>query len=134
MKVYRLLFILQLLSSCFSRERNIIINTDFPGGNVIVDQIAGDTVILRPDNRDSEKPWFYWYFEVESSHEKEVVFKFKQKDVITVFGPGVSLDQGKSWNWLFEFPSDQNYFEFTFPDGKNITRFSMGMPYLQSDL
>lgn len=36
------------------------IDADFPGGNVVVDGVAGDVVRLHPDLRDTEGNWFYW--------------------------------------------------------------------------
>ena len=134
MKGYYVIILLCVLLTCNAKEEKVKINTDFPGGNIIVDKISVDTVYLRPDNRDSSKPWFYWYFEVVSNRKQRVVFKFNQEDVMTTFGPGVSLDTGRTWHWLFNSPSDQNYFEYSFPEGSHITRFSMGMPYMQSDL
>ena len=35
-----------------------------PAGNVVVEEIAGDTVRVRPDLRDTEGDWFYWAFRV----------------------------------------------------------------------
>ena len=40
----------------------ICVDANFPGGNIVVDSIAGDLVTLRPDLRDTEGDWFYWYF------------------------------------------------------------------------
>ena len=38
------------------------IDADFPGGNIVLDRIEGDTVLLHQDLRDTEGDWFYWYF------------------------------------------------------------------------
>ena len=126
--------IISFFSYCSTKHIQIKINSDFPGGNIIVDSVTQDTVYLRPDNRDSEKPWFYWYFEVSNTDKKQVIFKFNQQNVMTTFGPAVSLDAGETWNWLFSEPSDQDYFIFNFPEVKSEVRFCMAMPYLQTTL
>ena len=37
----------------------IIIDADFPGGNIEVERIAGDDVYLHQEMRDSSGWWFY---------------------------------------------------------------------------
>lgn len=133
MKFHPTSILILILLACTSNEKNITIYSDFPGGNILVDKVVKDTLYLKPDNRDSESPWFYWYFAVESKNSRSVAFKFMQKDVITTFGPALSTDGGKTWKWLYNHPTDQDYFIYNFPKGQHNVRFSMGMPYLQSD-
>ena len=45
------------------------IQTDFDGGNVLVDRIDGDHVYFQPDLRDTDRPWVYWYFAVQNAVE-----------------------------------------------------------------
>ena len=120
------------LSSCKQDGAIVEINADFPGGNIILDSISNDTVYIRPDNRDSEKPWFYWYFEVKSTNKNQLIFKFNQSNSMSTFGPAYSRDRADSWNWLFTTPSDQDHFTFNF-ETNEVIRFCMAMPYLQSN-
>ena len=125
----------------------IKIRADFSGGNVLVQKIEGNTVHIAPDLRGG-KPWFYWNFEAEAAKPGRVRFVFPAEagDQMSVNGPAVSLDEGKTWKWLgaeqVKFrklgadaklqPSDEFAFEFTAPLQK--VRFSVGIPYLQSNL
>ncbi len=108
------------------------IDCAFPGGNIIVDQIEGDTVRLRQDNRDS-KPWFYWYFRATGAAGRTVEFVF-EPGVVGVHGPAVSLDKGVTWKWLGADSVKEGRFSYAFPAGADDVRFSDGMPYLQSNL
>ena len=118
--------------SCKQQVASTEIFAALPGGNIILDSIANDTVYLRPDNRDSEQVWFYWNFKATNTSNQEVVFKFNQKDVLTTFGPAYSIDGGNKWTWLFNAPSDQDYFVFDFGVSDSV-HFCMAMPYLQTN-
>src|SRR5688572_25756500 len=63
------------------------IDADFPGGNIIVDKIAGDDVRLRPDLRDTNGTWFYWCFRVRGAAGRTVTFNFTRYDPVGVRGP-----------------------------------------------
>jgi len=137
MKRY-LLFLLALAAlPVFAAEKpagtSFAIDAAFPGGNILVPKIEGDTVQLAPDNRDSKLPWFYWYFRVTGAGGRKLTFLFIKNNV-GVRGPGVSVDGGKSWNWLGAASVVDGTFSFTFPAGADDVRFSMGMPYLRADL
>ena len=139
-----------LLASCLSGgvyAEGITIRSTFAGGNVLVRGIEGNTVQIGPDLR-GDRPWFYWYFEVEVAQPGRVTFVFPVDAgaQIGMNGPAFSLDQGKTWAWLgmdnTQFltpgrrdptaPGDTFFFNFT-PQNKRV-RFSVGIPYLQSDL
>lgn len=107
------------------------IDAKFPGGNIIVDQIEGDTVRLRPDLRDS-LPWFYWYFRVSGAAGRTTEFTF-DPGVVGARGPGVSLDQGVTWKWLGADSVKDGRFSYAFPAGANDVRFSDGMPYVATN-
>jgi len=67
------------------------IDAGFPGGNIIVDGIEGDTVFLRPDLRDTQGDWFYWAFRVRGSagwSGDRVCFSWRLKTVGNATGPG----------------------------------------------
>ena len=112
------------------------IDAGFPGGNILVDKVEGDTVHLSPDNRDSVVPWFYWYFRVTGANGRKLTFDFRKdndKNRVGVRGPGVSLDAGRTWKWLGAESVMDGTFSFTFPAEANEVRFSVGMPYLRAD-
>jgi hypothetical protein len=109
------------------------IDCDFPGGNIRVDAIDDDTVRLRPDLRDTEGEWFYWYFRVSGAAGRTLRFVF-DREVVGVRGPGVSLDCGRSWEWMGRDSADDTGFTYSFPPTESEVRFSFGMPYTQSDL
>ncbi|MGH7145392.1 MAG: M14 family zinc carboxypeptidase [Planctomycetota bacterium] len=115
------------------------IDGDFPGGNILVDGLEGDQARLRQDLRDTDGSWFYWSFRVRdlSTHAgRPLRFQFTTGNVIGTRGPCVSLDAGRSWNWLGAAALRENGFEFTVPAGiapSAELRFSQNWPYLQAD-
>ncbi|RBP46040.1 zinc carboxypeptidase [Roseimicrobium gellanilyticum] len=109
------------------------IDASFPGGNVLVARVDGDTIHLAPDKRDSMVPWFYWYFRVTGAAGRTLTFVFDKAN-IGVRGPGVSVDAGKSWKWLGADVVQDGTFSFAFPPKAHDVRFSVGMPYVQGDL
>ncbi len=119
------------------------ISTDFPGGNIIVENCVNrstlyyhvrlDTVNLRPDLRDTEGEWFYWYFKVSGAENRAMFFQFPD-DYVGNFGPAFSIDGGGSWQWLYKNSrKGQDHFSFTFSSDENQVLFCMGIPYLQKD-
>ena len=112
----------------------ITIDASFPGGNIALTETNGeDTFGMAPDQRSSNIPWFYWAFRVQGAAGKTLTFKFEPRHV-GVAGPGVSLDGGLSWKWLGDKAVENGAFKYTFPEGVGEVRFSVGMPYQQSDL
>ncbi len=111
----------------------IEIDSDFPGGNVVVASIEGDTVHVRPEVRDTEYHWFYWYFRVRGAEGRTLRFAFEDDDV-GVRGPGVSLDGGWTWRWLGAESGDETSFGYSFPRNAAEVRLSFGMPYTQANL
>lgn len=120
-------------------------NIAFPGGNVLVDKTEGNTVYISPDLRGG-KPWFYWYFEAQSSQPGRATFLFKGPGVIGVRGPAYSQDGGKNWQWMgadrienVPGPGDgekakpQQGFSYQFTKANERVRFSVGIPYVQSN-
>lgn len=77
----------------------IIIDADFPGGNIGVDRIAGDDVYLHQERRDSEGWWFYWAFRLRGAAGRTLRFHFTDGKPVGPRGPGISLDGGRSWRW-----------------------------------
>ncbi len=106
---------------------------DFPGGNIVVEEIAGDTVRLRQDRRDTEGWWFYWCFRVRGAAGRNIHFEFTDGEPVGVRGAAFSLDEGVTWAWLEE-PFTASSFEYAFPEGADSVRFSFGMPYTRREL
>ncbi|HSI83598.1 MAG TPA: M14 family zinc carboxypeptidase [Candidatus Methylacidiphilales bacterium] len=119
----------------------IIIDSAFPGGNIIVESIQDGVVILRQDLRDTQGDWFYWYFAVRGAEPGSTWrFQFSASPAMGVRGPGVSRDKGKTWRWLGADSLQGNGFSYTFPadyspsvQSEDEVRFSFGMPYLLAD-
>jgi hypothetical protein len=110
--------------------RGMRIDADFPGGNVLVEKVEGDLVYLRPDPRDTEGPWFYWYFRVRGGAGRDVTFHFTQANCVGARGPAVSWDGGRNWRWLGAAGSDD--FTCRIPEGVEDARFSVTIPYTQA--
>ena len=80
----------------------IELNSDYPGANVRVERMEGDTIHVAPDLRHTQKGqwWFYWNFGIRGDAGREVTVVFRDKNPIGVRGPALSLDSGKSWGWM----------------------------------
>lgn len=118
----------------------MIIDADFPGGNIVVERVAGDAVFLRPDLRDTSIEWFYWHFRVREAGKRTVVFHFtgpRLKDgvpwIMDVHGPAVSVDGGRTWRWFGREVVDGLSFRHRFSAEHPETRFCFGIPYLEAD-
>ena len=59
-------------------RRNWRIDSDFPGGNIIVDKMEDDKAYLRPDQRDNLSAWFYWCFRLREAAGMTLQFIFKE--------------------------------------------------------
>jgi len=112
---------------------SITIDSDFPGGNIVVDAIDGDTVRLHQDLRDTTTDWFYWYFRVRGAAGRTLTFQFTKSRALGVRGAAMSPDGGRTWRWLGAVPVDDNRFSHTFPPDAEEVRFSFAMPYLEAD-
>jgi len=112
----------------------IKIDADFPGGNIVVEKIDGNTVRLQPDLRDTNGFWFYWSFRIRGAEGRTLNFVFKNK-VVGARGPAVSNDDGLTWRWLSDKPDfADKEFQYAFgPDEKEVL-FSTGMNYTEKDL
>ncbi len=103
------------------------IHTDFAGGNIVVDRIEENTVIVERDIRDTEGDWFYWAFCVEDAAGKTLTFSFPSWARVGRFGPAISHDL-ETWHWL-DKPSAGNTFTYTFGAQENKVYFAHNMLY-----
>ncbi len=111
----------------------MIIDADFPGGNIIVDHVDEDRIDCHQDLRDTDRDWFYWCFRVRGAAGRHVGFNFTASTAIGVRGPAISTDQGASWRWLGSDSVDGNAFRYAFTSDNNDVRFSFAMPYQLAD-
>lgn len=110
---------------------SIVVDGDFPGGNIHVESVGETTVRLRQQLRDTSGHWFYWYFRVRGAAGKTVTFQFTDGDVMGVTGPAYSVDDGLTWDWLGASTTAANSFNYTFGPNAHDVRFSVGLPYVQ---
>jgi hypothetical protein len=114
--------------------RPMVVDANYPGGNVVVERIEGDVVHLRPDLRDTEGWWFYWSFRVRGAEGRTLTFRFSGPNPIGVRGPAVSTDRGRTWSWLGAEGVQDASFKYAFPAGVEEVRFSFGIPYQEQNL
>ncbi len=112
----------------------VIIDANFPGGNIIVERIEGNTIFLRPDQRDSSTWWFYWYFRVRGAAGRTLKFQFMDKNPIGTQGPAFSTDGGHTWSWLGSRAVQDSSFTYKFEQQGQDVRFCFSIPYLEDDL
>lgn len=110
------------------------ITSDFPGGNVIVEEIDIDRITVRPDLRDTMGDWFYWNFAVKGASGRRLSVRFLGPVVVGPRGPAVSVDGGDSWTWLGAESVDGNGFECNVPRGVAEARFAFAIPYGYKEL
>lgn len=104
------------------------IDTDYAGGNVLVNGINGDEVRVAPDLRDTDGFWFYYNFRVSGAEGRELTFRF-DKPIVSPFGPGISFD-GKTWRFLPErIVRTPNSFSFRFAEKEREVWFAFSLPY-----
>ena len=115
---------------------NLAIDTEFPGGNVIVEKVDGFNVSLKRDLRDTVGSWFYWCFRVNFRKAGTYRFRFLHSNAIGTCGPAVSLNGAVSWQWLGPECVDRNEEAFTYfhRGSPDTVIFCVGMQYLQADL
>lgn len=105
--------------------------SDFPGGNGIITKIKNDSIWVRPDLRDTEGNWFYWYFAMQKAKGEKLSFIFP-KDCFCKAGVSVSKDRGMNWKWEQPEAFMNNGFVYRFNSDDEV-RFSMGIPYTQKN-
>jgi hypothetical protein len=116
----------------------ITLQANFPGGNICVDRIDGDTVHLRPDLRDTEGHWFYWNFRIRGAQGRRLRFQFESAAGLAIGarGPAISRDEGRSWEWLGAeatgIPEDE-FFNYEFRKSDQSVRFGFCVPYQVAD-
>jgi hypothetical protein len=116
----------------------IQVDSEFPGGNIVVDGFDGDVVRLHQDLRDTQGWWFYWAFRVRGAQGRQLTFRFGGRRPVGPRGPAVSRDNGQSWSWLGAdavTPGDA-YTDVAcaFAANEDDVRFCFAIPYLEHNL
>ncbi|MFO7774826.1 MAG: hypothetical protein R6W89_03420, partial [Candidatus Hydrogenedentota bacterium] len=96
-------------------NNGLVVDADFPGGNIIFEDERDGAFYLRQDSRETEGWWFYWYFRVRGAEGREATFRFTDRDVFTAGGPCVSTDGGETWFWRGRESGDPQ-FTYAFGD------------------
>lgn len=117
-----------------SARAAVEVDAGIPGGNILVESVEGDAIRVRQDLRDTQGQWFYWAFRVRGAAGRTLHVEFTDGDVIGVRGPAVSVDRGKSWQWLGADAVDGASFRYRVPPATDEVRFSMTIPYFESNL
>lgn len=119
----------------------INIDSDFPGGNITLVTIEDGEVVVKPDLRDTDGHWFWWYFRATGVSGEEVRFVFASPGTIGTNGIAVSLDGGCSWSWHGGVSRGSGWipdsFTYRFPAGIDErvgVRFAFAIPYTGSRL
>jgi len=126
------LFFLSCLNAVGQKELKI--TSDFPGGNIVLLKISGDTVWVKPDLTHTEGNWFYWYFKVSGISGRCITFRFGQSNVFEKFGPAFSINNDKTWKWYGENRTENNSFTYSFSKEDTVAFFSMAFPYTEKNL
>jgi len=116
------------------KQADLIIDSDLPGGNLLIDRVEGDRVFVCQDVRDTRGAWFWWHFRVRGAAGRTLSFGFTKGNVIGVRGPAVSTDAGRTWAWLGKEAVKGTSFSYTFAAGADEVRFCFAMPYFEADL
>ena len=110
------------------------IDANYPGGNIVIERIEGDTIRLKQDLRDTDGWWFYWNFQVRGAAGRNLRFQFTDRNPIGVRGPAVSIDAGRTWAWLGAEAVDGASFTYNFDQQADEVRFCFAIPYQEADL
>ena len=110
----------------------IKIDSDFPGGNIVVERIEGDTLVLCPDMRDTAGSWFYWAFRLRGAAGRRLAVRFSAHTPVGMRGPALSRDGGLTWQWSTE-PFTTEGFTLTIPEGQDDLRVAFAPLYTQAE-
>ena len=109
------------------------VDADFPGGNIRVEKVEGNTVFVRQELRDTPRDWFYWAFRVRGVQGQTLIFRFTGSRAFGPRGPAASHDAGKTWAWLSD-AIDGASFRCSFPADSQESRLAFCIPYTTQNL
>ena len=135
MRYNHILLSVLIFTSFFATGQNQIkVTSDFPGGNIVVSRIEGDTVWLEPNLSFTQGKWFYWYFKVSGISGKTVRFQFNENNLFAKYGPAYSINNDETWKWYGENRVENNSFTYTFSQQDTVAYFSVAFPYTEKNL
>ncbi|MDD2382431.1 MAG: M14-type cytosolic carboxypeptidase, partial [Mariniphaga sp.] len=135
MRYNHILLSVLIFTSFFATGQNQIkVTSDFPGGNIVVSRIEGDTVWLEPNLSFTQGKWFYWYFKVSGISGKTVRFQFNENNLFAKYGPAYSINNDETWKWYGENRVENNSFTYTFSPQDTVAYFSVAFPYTEKNL
>ncbi|UUO07743.1 hypothetical protein M4951_05390 [Blastopirellula sp. J2-11] len=134
-----IVFILFACQATFAAEPKVTINSDFPGGNIVVVENRGAEIEVKP-RLDGGRDWFYWCFEATAETPGKVTFNFppalaKHKNgAVGHQGPAVSTDGGSNWRWMGNDTAivQGRSFTYTFKEAGESVRLAVTIPYVQT--
>jgi len=132
----RLLYFIMLFMfsiAGYSQVGQLRVDSQFPGGNILVEKIRNDTIWCKPDSENTRGDWFYWYFKVSGISGKTVTFQFTQDNVLAAYGPAYTINHPDRWKWLGAQSYHDNSFFYTFGEQDTCAWFAMAFPYTQAD-
>lgn len=127
-KVIIMAAIAAVLVSC-STDGGVVVDKNLPAGNIVVERMVNDTVYVHQELRGSKKAWFYWAFRVTGAQGKKLTFVFTKSFAICERGPLVSLDKGKTYEYLAEEGATKFQFTYNFPADAREVWFYECHPY-----
>ena len=108
------------------------IDCRFPGGNIKVHEIQGETIFVSPDLRDTRTSWFYWAFRLTGAAGRKLIFRFLSDHPVGTRGPAISTDGRKTWHWTTE-AFDQDSFRISVPDDADEIFLCFAPTYTQEN-
>lgn len=119
------------------RHKSLEVHGNFPGGNIVVDGIDGDRVLLHQDLLDfGPRELVLLKFRGQRGWGTVLTFSFthpwkerKALSVIGLRGPALSLDGGITWKCLGSRAANGASFCYRFPATRQVVQFISGMPY-----
>ena len=110
----------------------VTVDGNVPAGNVVVEGVTGDVVRVRQDLRDSPE-WFYWAFRVCGAEGRTLKFEFTDRrsggGPVSVRGPAVTRDGGRTWAYAAERDATPGGFAYTFAADEKETWFYQTFQY-----
>ena len=121
-KIYLIIAVaVAALFSTSCTPKTVVVDKELPAGNIVFERMVNDTVYVHQELRGSKKAWFYWAFRVRGAQGKKLTFVFTKSFALCERGPLVSLDKGKTYEYLAEEGSTPHTFTYTFPaDAKEV--------------